>query len=567
MNLQDRNRPKNLYLGNKNKSIIKIPKFINPFKYSRSQRILLRETKWNNRFIYNKIPNYDSSRDKNVICGKKHNNLINSKKIDHYINTKTPKNYSLNQTNIDSNNNVNCLNCYSPSNYVKKDNIDRIKTMYSKKKKYNIILNNCCSQNYIKMDNPSLTNLNQLWDELEISFQYRNYFHYIYKELEPEYKEELYQKEIQELDRVKLNIKTLKYNIALRTGTIEEIKSLNEKLGKELLNKNNNAKESLLNEISNKITILREHTIKVCQSMKQLKESIFTINNLGKYNLDSISKKYKFDKNYIIKMKAELIFFREGFSKYFFNIENDQTPFLLKASDKNKVNKEDYFLRIIPLNDELKNDIIDCIFYIHQELIAYQNVNYKKKDFRKISPIKRNDSNLNYNLNNNMKNMKEENKNENNYDNNNTSEVINMGTSTDREKMRKINGSDDINNKNKCFESYIGKVKDKTFEANKNRMNGYNTSINFHNIKKSMTSKIKALMEEDEVYDDINKKENYDKDQLASYNFTGTEDKNNNLIDKIQPSVIIGDKKNENESKMMNSSNKKKVLLSSEENK
>jgi WD40 repeat protein len=143
-----------------------------------------------------------------------------------------------------------------------------------------------------------------------------------------------------------------------------------------------------------------------------------------------------------------------------------------------------------------------------------------------------------------MKNMKEENKNENNYDNNNTSEVINMGTSTDREKMRKINGSDDINNKNKCFESYIGKVKDKTFEANKNRMNGYNTSINFHNIKKSMTSKIKALMEEDEVYDDINKKENYDKDQLASYNFTGTEDKNNNLIDKIVVSYGIQLKNN-----------------------
>ena len=125
--------------------------------------------------------------------------------------------------------------------------------------------------------------------------------------------------------------------------------------------------------------------------MKKLKYYIFSVNNLGKYNFDELSKKFDFDKNYIIKMKSELKFLQDGFAKYYFNIENDQTPFLLKASDKTKITKGDYFLRIVPLSDELRKEILDCNFYIHQELIAYQNTNFKQKNFRCISPIRRDD--------------------------------------------------------------------------------------------------------------------------------------------------------------------------------
>ena len=72
-------------LNNKNKTFIKIPKIKNPFNDPKTINSV-REKAWNNRFIYNKIPNYDSFKDKNVICNKKYNNFTNYKKIDNYLN-------------------------------------------------------------------------------------------------------------------------------------------------------------------------------------------------------------------------------------------------------------------------------------------------------------------------------------------------------------------------------------------------------------------------------------------------------------------------------------------------
>ena len=523
MNQQSKEKIKNQHFSNKTKSLIKTHKIKLPLK-DISITKSLRESKWNNRFIYNKIPNYDSFKDKNVFYNRKFKTFNIYKKIYPYLNTKSPRNNSLSQINNDN-------------SVIKKEKYNRPtlssnkKTIYAKDKNFSFISKNSFSplaKHCIDIDNPSLIYLKKLWDELEVLKPYRNFFNYIYKELDSEYKEELYQKEIQELNKVKINIKTLKYHIALRRELIQEIKNLNEQLGKELMNKNNNSKELLLNEISNKIINLREQTIKVCQSMKKLKESLFTINNLGKYDLDLLSKKFQFDKNYIIKMKSELNFLREGFSKYYFNIENDQTPFLLKASDKSKINKEDYFIRVIPLNDELKNEIIDCIFYIHQELIAYQSINLNRKNFRCISPIK-------------LKVGKIKKTNEDisssYYDKENLSE---------RDKTVKINGIDNNNLSYQGIESY-NKTKDDDFEK-KRKANGYNTSFYFHNkLKKNVQDKIKSLIEED-TYENAKKKENYEKDQ--SYINIGSESKN--YFDKNQSSIIINEKKNQNDSSEIN---------------
>jgi hypothetical protein len=90
-------------------------------------------------------------------------------------------------------------------------------------------------------------------------------------------------------------------------------------------------------------------------------------------------------------MKGEINFLKDGYAKNYFNIEKDQTPFLLDSSENclTKQKENNQFLHIVPINKEIKNDIIDCIYYIYQELIAYQNEKVSKNILKRISPMKR----------------------------------------------------------------------------------------------------------------------------------------------------------------------------------
>ena len=246
------------------------------------------------------------------------------------------------------------------------------------------------NNNFSNINLINLNNIIKLWDDLFVIKNYRKLFCVIYKVLDDEDKEELYQRETNELLSIKNDINTLKNNIELRQNTIKEIFELNKKLNTEIINKDNNSNKIIINEISDKIELLREYTVNVCKSMKKLKLELNGIKYLDKYDINIIAEKYKFDKNYLIKMKGELNFLKEGFAKYYFNINNDHTPFLLKSSEKSKIDKDkDPFIHLVPLKKELKNDILECSYYIYQELIAYQNEKANNKILRCISPLKR----------------------------------------------------------------------------------------------------------------------------------------------------------------------------------
>ena len=185
-------------------------------------------------------------------------------------------------------------------------------------------------------------------------------------------------------------INSLKQNIEKRINTIQELFDLNVKLNTEIINKDNKCNEMILGEISDKINELRIHTVNVCKSMQRVKTELSGIKNLDKFDINLIGEKFNFDKNYLIKMKSELTFLKEGFIKYYFNLGNDQTPFLLKASQKSKIGSDqDPFIHLVPLDQKLKEEITECTYYIYQELIAYQNEKVHNKVLRSISPLKR----------------------------------------------------------------------------------------------------------------------------------------------------------------------------------
>ena len=405
---------KNYFLQIKRSPMLSANKMKRKIKRVKSVNAL-REKNWDDRFIYDKIPLYDSKNDKNVLInlntkchsgnrkfGNKGINFPdNSLQLYRPLSNKTTMNHllinsknnlmvpSAKSRDINFRNEIALGNKYKSflehgTNYI--NGIEKYKLTENK----NTTKNNIDTNNFNVINIINMNNLKKMWDDLAVNINYRKLFEVIYKELDEENKEELYKKETNELNKVKNYINSLKQNIEKRINTIQELFDLNVKLNTEIINKDNKCNEMILGEIADKINELRMHTVNVCKAMQRVKTELSGIKNLDKFDINLIGEKFNFDKNYLIKMKSELTFLREGFIKYYFNIGNDQTPFLLKASQKNKIgNDQDPFIHLIPLDQKLKEEITECTYYIYQELIAYQNEKVHNKVLRSISPLKR----------------------------------------------------------------------------------------------------------------------------------------------------------------------------------
>ena len=145
------------------------------------------------------IPLIEKSKIKNFLkYKKKEKSLSPNLKINDILNKTNIDNFKINNYNI-NNNIYTYRNKLSPftkrikilSTKNKNKNFSFILKKSSSPLSTNISLNyqngNYVNQNF---------NLYKLWDELAILKPYRKYFNYIYKELDTEYKEELYKKEI-----------------------------------------------------------------------------------------------------------------------------------------------------------------------------------------------------------------------------------------------------------------------------------------------------------------------------------------------------------------------------------
>ena len=373
-----------------------------------------RKKPWNKRFIYNKIPDYYSMKDENVINAKKLRMYSVKKKNIFDTNYITYQQSIMNQTKKNRIKQFNRTMSGFFSQYSR-----GINNYYTTKRNLISPLTNTAFNRNIFMKNSNLNindenfnKIKKLWNELCVFPSYRELFIIIYNQISGEEKGQLFKNELNELITVKSDIKTLIYYIEQRNIVLRDLYDENIKLNKNKTEKH----EDILIEISNLIEKIRESTIDVCYAMKKLKNDINNVNNLTKYNFDLLASKSKFDKNYLIKMKGELSFLKEGNAKYYFNLNDDRTPFLLKASEpninmlnnlnlNNVNNDKDYYIRIVPLKEEIKDHINECNYYIYQELIAYQqNILNQKKVFRYASPLKNLDNKYNDISGNNLKN-------------------------------------------------------------------------------------------------------------------------------------------------------------------
>ena len=367
----------------------------------------LKEKSWNKRFIYDKIQNYDSTKDKNVFA-----NLLNMDEMNCYHNAikkndlimksfysnnkfKRKPAEEYNKTNIKIT--LNPLgknitktkiinNSFSTNKFVTKN---RITFESLEKKRYDV--NEMSSNENLNKINNNPQKLNKIWKDLCILQPYKDLFNIILSQLSEERKADICEREYKELYDIRKNILLLSASVYYRIKILEDLKNLNDKLGITLKSKQITSNEVIIKNISDKIENLREHTINICFLMRKIKSKINEDHQWGKFNFNAISERYMFDKNYLIKMKEEMSILKEGYAKYFFNVGDDNDPFLLQASDQNNNNKNnnEFFKRSIPLSDEMRENINQCIYIIYQELIGYQNNNILENNMRNISPLKK----------------------------------------------------------------------------------------------------------------------------------------------------------------------------------
>ena len=388
-----------------------------------------------------------------------------------------------------------------------KDNTKRYKSN-SGSRKYHLYNNNDFTRNEIAYrlkddENLALNNISSynslvtLWNEFNIMNSYIELFKIILNKLNEEEKEDLCLKEIKELTELKSNINSLLKEIKLRKKSLEKLNILNIKLGEIVMTEGNNIDDKIIKDISDEINNLRLYTVNICYKMKKIKNKLYEGHMCGKYDLDIISDKFGFDKNYLIKMKEEMNFLKEGYIKHLFNINNDYSPFLLKTSEKINNSNGEPTIHIVPITNELKENIKQCNFYIYQELIFFQNNKVKNPYEKIISSYKNENKNINYN------NYKGINLNDDNNEMFESKRIENINNDINLDKSKNIinnlkfnnkNYNLEINDKNKniqdesiLFEEKGINIKDILGEENNNKYNSSN--INKHNNNKKTSDK------------------------------------------------------------------------------
>ncbi len=319
------------------------------------------------KLSYNKIQNYNPFQERKMLESKLMKKQLNK------MNAKQFNNKIFSNSFISNN-----LNNFNITNSILNTKRNSSKTEKKRKNSFN---SNNDSLIIIQKE------VNTLWDDLCVLESYKELFNVVISQLELNEKIEFYQSEIDTLNLFRGILLKLKNSIKERNNCLFELKSLNKQLSEVLKNKSPESNEEIFEFISNEIQKLRKCTINIVNSFVNFRKEINQFSMDGKYNINRLEKRFCFDRNYLIKMKEELHFIKDGYIKFFFDVNDDNSPFLIKASENNA---NESFIRKVPITDDEREEIKKCQFLIYQDLIFYQNRNYFNGNiFRKISPIKK----------------------------------------------------------------------------------------------------------------------------------------------------------------------------------
>ena len=217
-----------------------------------------------------------------------------------------------------------------------------------------------------------ITKLENIWDDLGVTSQYRRNFVENVSEINEMEKADIFEKEKMYYKKLKDSLMNLKREINSREYHIKSLKQYETIIENYVLEGNNiNQNSKFFKEIINIIIGLRNNAINIVNLFFNINRIIFE--NVTKWDLKKLHQKYLYDRNYLNKMKEDLKFLKNSILSKFIEMKNGEIDaFLTNCAPgagiiNNKIK--------IPLSEELMREINNARYLLLKESI----INNKEK--------------------------------------------------------------------------------------------------------------------------------------------------------------------------------------------
>ena len=255
--------------------------------------------------------------------------------------------------------------------------------------------------NFIKEEdliNEHLNLLQNLWDDLGFSFEYKKIFINNLFNIQKSGKIDIILQAKNNLRNIKDLLHDIKKEITIRENNLELLKKYNTSLEnifnkEELIN-------NILEEIINIIQKLRKNAINIVTKMTKLNKIIHKYLNSKKIDINRLKQKFSYNPNYLNKMTLDLLFLKDSAISNYIEINNSKIdPFLTNCAPiKNQFNYSSKKTISIPV--EQMKLIRDCRTFLLQESLFNNLLNSNNKNDVHINNyFEENNKINNYNLN------------------------------------------------------------------------------------------------------------------------------------------------------------------------
>ena len=205
--------------------------------------------------------------------------------------------------------------------------------------------------------------LDQIWDELEITYQYREAFSIYTRNMNDENRNNIIIQEKNNLKKFKKALINLKKEISIREDNILLLKRYNNRLE----NFNNNEQiTNIFEAVINVVKKLRKNAINIVKEYSKIEEISKNYSNLEKVNKKIIKMEYSYDPNYIYKMQDDLLFLKQSTLSKYFEMDNKCIdPFLTNfCTETNNTDK-----KTVPNTDDILELINESRYALIQKRI------------------------------------------------------------------------------------------------------------------------------------------------------------------------------------------------------